>query len=82
MSKTITFKPEFEEKLKELRIKTRYIRNLRRARGFAQLLFKNFTDRINSVNKRDNWRSFISSMAVWSTTLEGYEYWSDISNIE
>lgn len=50
MAKTIVFKPEFEKKLKDLKIKTRFIKNLgNRAVKYADetINFSNWKDFID-----------------------------------
>ena len=76
MSKTITFKPEFEKKLKELKIKTKFVKNFTsKEHGHTKLseweqeLFRN----------TDNWHDFIIYSFVWRNTSEGKFFWSSQS---
>lgn len=75
MAKTITFKPEFEKKLKELKIKTKFVKNWiankwnissdpEYARHCA----------LNAVE----WKEFIIWAFNWDLTPEGHNYWDEI----
>jgi len=72
MSKTIIFKSEFENKLKKLKIKTKFIKNLRNYKRTYLTL-----ERLNAIH---NWEDFISLSFKWSSTPEGFEYWDNIAN--
>lgn len=75
MSKTIYFKPEFESKLKQLKIKTKFVNNLR----IALRTIENKDDRMFYLNTADNFSTFVKRAFVWSVTPEEYDFWDIIS---
>lgn len=75
MSQTIIFKKEFEDKLKDLSIKTRFVKNIKR-----NSTDKEFTKSIiRMLNNQASWFMFINSAFPWSETPERFKYWCDIS---
>lgn len=76
MSKTIVFKEPFESKLKELKIKTKFVKNFNNPKW----------DYSNKEQLRKNclntnyWDDFISFAFNWSNSPEGHDYWSNIEN--
>jgi hypothetical protein len=70
MSKTIIFKPEFEKKLKKLKIKTKFIK---------RWLADDPPTRFESLQSSKNWRDFILTAFIWKETIEGEKYWNKIS---
>lgn len=74
---TIVFKKEFEVKLKKLRIKTKFIHNIKHYRTEGD----SFKERIIFLNKESNknWRNFILAAFSWENTPEGVNYWSKVS---
>ena len=70
--KTITFKPKFEKKLKELRIKTKFVKNFYSQKNITKL-------EIKDINKIKRWKSFIRSAFFFEKTPEGLDYWWKIS---
>lgn len=78
MSKTIVFKKEFESKLKELKIKTKFVNNIKddcRMNGYS------LQYRINQLNRYTTWYDFIDHAFCWYNTLEGKAYWEDIADL-
>jgi len=73
MSKTIIFKPEFEKKLKRLKIKTKFVRNLRN----CKFVYTN----LGLLNITNDWEDFIRLAFKWSNSPEGFEYWDNIANL-
>ena len=71
--KTYTFKPEFEEKLKRLRIKGKFIRNIKNGSGKAWI------QRCKLCDEEPSWYSFIVGAFVWVRTPEGHRFWSNIA---
>jgi hypothetical protein len=69
------FKEPFESKLKELKIKTKFIKNLK---ARAKEIGVHAESKINTLDYRD-FCNFISSAFVWSYTPEGFYYWRNIS---
>ena len=74
MSKTITFKPEFEAKLKKLRIKTKFVKYYKANKwiGSDPLLMR------NACNRTTEWYIFIVYAFSWELTEEGYSYWEKV----
>lgn len=68
----ITFKPEFEQKLHELKIKQRFVRNL--------LANESGITRWNSLNRKADWKTFVRTAFTWRKTPEGSDYWINILN--
>jgi len=68
----LAIKPEFDEKLKKLRVKTRFLNNLKRERS-------NPEETLNYLNKKTRFYYFIISAFYWHNTPEGYDYWHEIS---
>jgi hypothetical protein len=77
MSKTIVFKTEFEEKLKKLKIKTKFVKNLKNPQW-------SFMDMIDSYKQKfenaTSWKTFVVYSFRWERTPEGHLYWERISN--
>ena len=72
--KTYTFKPEFEEKLKRLRIKGKFIRNIKNGSGKAWIR------RCKMCEETLSWYGFIVGAFVWVKTAEGQHFWSNIAS--
>ena len=81
---TIKIKPEFNEKLINLGIKTRFLKNLKtllpppHRSGFKQIygtINPTTEDRIKYLNSMVEWRYFILRAFVWSHSQEGQHYW-------
>jgi len=87
MSKTIIFKPEFEKKLKKLKIKTKFIKNLRNPKwtilpnlNIMEMNYKRMKYKERFENSK-NWSEFISHAFNWINSPEGFDYWDKISNL-
>ena len=78
MSKTIVFKKEFEDKLKELKIKTKFVNNIK---AYCKLRDRDLQKHIDRLNKMPNWCSFINNAFAWVYTPEGRAYWEDIDDL-
>ena len=73
--KTYTFKPEFEEKLKRFKIKTRFIKNIKTLNESKYLVM------CESLNNNSfDWHALISKAFTWNGSPEGHEFWRYISN--
>lgn len=68
---TITFKEPFESKLKKLKIKTKFIHNIRKHCTGSDTLQK----RIQKLNNKPDWDSFIMGAFIWMNSPEGPLYW-------
>jgi len=76
---TLRFKPEFEAKLKKLKIKTKFVKE-RKAHLLAK---KNGDETRRFVNQivfegTNNWRTFINNAFDWSRTADGDNFWEMI----
>jgi hypothetical protein len=70
--KNIEFKLEFEAKLHKLGIRKIFINALE----FQNKLNR---DTINYLKTRTDWHSFINDCLYWGNTIEGRDFWRDIS---
>lgn len=71
MGKTVIFKPEFEEKLKKLRIKRKFLKNWKAEKPTVTL---------KGLDRCRDWRHFVSCAFIWKSTAEGFDYWKNIAN--
>lgn len=78
MSKTIMFKSEFETKLKQLKVKTKFVNNLRNAKKleYTNNSMENIIELLNCFN---SFEFFISYAFYWENTPEGCGFWMNIS---
>ena len=76
MSKTIIFKKEFEDKLKKLRIKTRFVKNFRNPKWDIPINEDKYKKLFNSAK---DWNSFIGYAFQWHNTPERFQYWCEIA---
>jgi hypothetical protein len=73
----LIIKPEFDAKLKELRIKTKFIKYCKDPKW----TFKSIGDSYRrNQNKTNVWATFIEYAFNWENTPEGFSYWSNICN--
>ena len=77
MSKTIVFKKEFEDKLKVLKIKTKFVNNVK---DNCKRYDHSLQNRLKIMNEIAEWYNFIDCSFIWSDTPEGHNYWSGIAN--
>jgi hypothetical protein len=78
MTKTIIFKSKFEKKLKKLRIKTKFMKNVKKYVGTN---FSKQDDYMNTINKNANsWHKFIVIAFIWRDTPEKDDFWRKIAN--
>lgn len=77
MAKTIIFKPEFEQKLKELKVKTKFINNLR---YYCKAWEVPLDKKIAEMNNVNTFKDFVGMAYIWTNTPEGYEFWDKIAN--
>ena len=80
---TIVFKPEFEKKLKDLKIKTKFIKNMK-----YHILHEDYMEcgcpntvkeQLSILNNVEDWWTFIWKGFNPETTKEGMPYWSNIA---
>lgn len=77
-SKTIIFKPEFETKLKKLKIKTKFVKNFNDPKWSNPNITKeNQIECLNALG----WFIFVVFAFNWKNTQEGQEYWENIANL-
>ena len=74
--KTITFKPEFEKKLKELKVKTKFVNVIAVHNHKIHMLVR---ERVDIINDCESFRDFIRSGFIWSESKEGFFFWHDIA---
>ena len=74
--KTFTFKPEFEGRLKRLRVKEKFIRNIRQEEG------RNWVNYCNVLNRMMDWYLFISNAFIWKLAPETEKFWIKIARDE
>lgn len=74
MSKTIVFKPEFETKLKQLKVKTKFVNNLRKYTN------NSMEDVVAWLNCSKSFSLFICNAFLWRSTPEGADFWNNIAN--
>jgi hypothetical protein len=82
MAKTIVFKKEFEDNLKKLKIKTKFLKNLT-----VESVNKNngcdlqtIEEVVKFLNFSQSFERFISRSFLWSKSNEGDSYWFHICN--
>ena len=78
MSKTIVFKEEFEDKLKELKIKTKFVKN---AKDYCKRHDYSLQDHLHYLNRKFYWHNFIDGAFWWHMTPEGHAYWADKADL-
>ena len=72
------FKKEFEQRLLFLRIKTKFVKEIKKdLKNFKQE--DQFNKRVEMANKKDLWASFIATAFIWDTTTDGLSYWKNIA---
>ena len=64
---SVTYAVKHLNTIKELRIKTRFIKNLTKRL------------KVNTFLASEEWSSFITWAFLWETTEEGYDYWFTVS---
>jgi hypothetical protein len=74
--KTITFKPEFEEKLKKLHVKRMFVRNLN---AYCEAKKQGIETRVTKLNKCETFERFCLMAFTWGKTSEGVNFWENIS---
>ena len=83
MKKVIKFKPEFEKKLKELHIRCKFMKELRKSLKMDDRFSrygKTLEERIIYLNTRSSWSTFIDAAFAWETTQDKTAYWMSIQN--
>lgn len=73
----LVIKPEFDAKLKKLRIKTKFIKYCKTINLDNEIPPK--TELRRRQNNAVRWCDFINYAFLWSATPEGAVYWSEIS---
>lgn len=88
----IQFKYEFESKLKALRIKDKFVKEMKSYVSRKLLLPRELKLHLKGVdkdthrnvdsaailNKSNNWEEFIVKAFAWEETNDGYHYWQEI----
>ena len=78
MNKTIIFDEPFESKLKELRIKTRFVKNVKK---HCKRYDYSLQDWIKRMNRCTTWYDFVYVAFTLCETPEGRTYWRHIANL-
>jgi hypothetical protein len=83
MSKTIVFKKEFEDKLKKLKIKTKFLNNLtvESVNQNTGNHFQTLEEVVEHLNSKQSYKRFLVGSFIWNTSNEGSEYWHSIYNM-
>lgn len=74
--KTVVFKPEFETKLKKLRIKTKFVKNLHTIKDYGMPY--NIYYGKKQFENAEIWSDFICYAFSWDKTPEGEDFWYNI----
>lgn len=74
-SKTIVFKPEFEAKLKKLKIKTKFVKNFNNPKW---IIPENTESYREGCLNAECWTDFINMSFSWRNSPEGFVYWYKI----
>ena len=74
-------RPEFEKKLKKLRIKTAFIKNFNdQFKGLQGTYKKEAKERrLAQLNTTGSFRFFITQAFIWKNTPQGHIFWWDVS---
>lgn len=72
----IKIKPLFDKKLKELNVRSQFIKNLSLNPVVPPSI------QINSLNDEENWHNFLSFAFNWDDTPEGHDFWKRISEMK
>ena len=79
MNKTIIFDEPFESKLKELRIKTRFVKNIK---DYCKQNNRDLQKHLDFLNQSIAWYTFIDHAFIWCFTPEyktKQDYWANIA---
>jgi len=68
----LIIKPEFDEKLKQHRAKTKFLNNFKRYQSDPE-------ESLDPLNEYIDFRDFIIHAFHWRITPEGFDYWYEIS---
>jgi hypothetical protein len=84
MAKTIVFKKEFEVLLKKHKVKTRFVKELRRYCNENQSHTGILSKRVKDLNNKENFYFFIAGAFVWNTeggisNFENSSFWYKIA---
>lgn len=68
------FKPKFEKKLRELGVRSQFMKNIvRETRGVK------LNEKLSFLKKQKEWDDFIRLAFTWENTPEGHDFWKKIS---
>lgn len=74
---TYVFKSEFEKKLKKLKIKTKFLKNVQCSNWNSNL---SNIEKCRKLNTEVRWSGFISDAFDWTDTEDGHVYWNKIAS--
>lgn len=75
--KTITFKPEFEEKLQKLGVKEKFVENM--VIQSTEHGRPDFAKWYAEEEEHKNWYEFIKGGFIWFMSPENHDYWCEIA---
>ena len=78
MSKTIIFDEPFESKPKELKIKTRFINNIK---NHCKRYVHSLQNWIKRMNEFITWYDLVNVAFTWCYTPEEHNYWRHIADL-
>lgn len=68
------FKPKFEKKLRELGVRSQFMKNIvRETRGVK------LNEKLSFLKQQKKWDDFIRLAFTWENTPEGHDFWKKIS---
>lgn len=70
-------KPEFMAKLKQLRVKTKFMDNIMNPKWINMLRKEEY---LTDTLTLGSWYSFIGNAFNWENSPEGYDFWEDINS--
>ena len=70
-------KPEFMAKLKQLRVKTKFMNNIMNPKWINMLRKEEY---LTDTLTLGSWYGFIGNAFNWENSPEGYDFWEDINS--
>ena len=70
-------KPEFMAKLKQLRVKTKFMNNIMDPKWINMLHKEEY---LTNTLTLGSWYGFIGNAFYWENSPEGYDFWEDIKS--
>ena len=73
---SVVFKKEYETRLMRAGLKRKFVANLIAYHGRMNLPMV-----ADTLNRQEDWYSFIACAFLWETSVEGNGYWYDVANM-